>query len=98
MAPGFQMISAGLAKKGPKKRTGDDACPFTSLYWEFLARNATHVLSRSRILDEVWGFDYDGESNVVDTYVHYLRRKVDAGEERQLIRTVRGYGYALGGG
>ncbi len=64
---------------------------------EFLARNATHVLSRSRILDEVWGFDYDGESNVVDTYVHYLRRKIDAGEERPLIRTVRGSGYALGG-
>lgn len=64
---------------------------------EFLARNATHVLSRSKILDEVWGFDYDGESNVVDTYVHYLRRKIDVGEERQLIRTVRGYGYALGG-
>ena len=64
---------------------------------EFLARNATHVLSRSRILDEVWGFDYDGESNVVDTYVHYLRRKVDAGEDRHLIRTVRGFGYALGG-
>lgn len=65
---------------------------------EFLARNATHVLSRSKILDEVWGFDYDGESNVVDTYVHYLRRKIDAGEDRRLIRTVRGYGYALGGG
>jgi DNA-binding response OmpR family regulator len=45
----------------------------------------------------VWGLDYDGESNVVDTYVHYLRRKIDDGAERQLIRTVRGYGYALGG-
>lgn len=64
---------------------------------EFLMRNKTLVLSRSRILDEVWGFDYDGESNVVDTYVHYLRRKIDDGEQRQLIRTIRGYGYALGG-
>jgi DNA-binding response OmpR family regulator len=64
---------------------------------EFMMRNKTVVLSRSRILDEVWGFDYDGESNVVDTYVHYLRRKIDDGEPRLLIRTVRGYGYALGG-
>lgn len=64
---------------------------------EFLMRNKTLVLSRSRILDEVWGFDYDGESNVVDTYVHYLRRKIDDGEHHQLIRTIRGYGYALGG-
>ncbi len=82
-------------------RRGDRRIELTTTEFkllEFLARNATHVLSRSRILDEVWGFDYDGESNVVDTYVHYLRRKVDAGEERQLIRTVRGYGYALGGG
>lgn len=82
-------------------RRGDRKIELTTTEFkllEFMARNSTHVLSRSRILDEVWGFDYDGESNVVDTYVHYLRRKVDAGEERQLIRTVRGYGYALGGG
>ncbi len=82
-------------------RRGDRRVELTTTEFkllEFLARNATHVLSRSRILDEVWGLDYDGESNVVDTYVHYLRRKIDAGEGRQLIRTVRGYGYALGGG
>ena len=64
---------------------------------EFMMRNSTIVLSRSRILDEVWGFDYDGESNVVDTYVHYLRRKIDSSFERRLIRTIRGAGYALGG-
>ncbi len=82
-------------------RRGDRKIELTATEFkllEFLARNATHVLSRSRILDEVWGFDYDGESNVVDTYVHYLRRKVDADEQRSLIRTIRGYGYALGGG
>jgi DNA-binding response OmpR family regulator len=65
---------------------------------EFLLRNKTAVMSRSRILDEVWGLDYDGESNVVDTYVHYLRRKIDQESEQPLIRTIRGAGYALGGG
>ncbi len=64
---------------------------------EFLMRNRTIVLSRSRILDEIWGLDYDGESNVVDTYIHYLRRKVDADDGVPLIRTIRGSGYVLGG-
>jgi DNA-binding response OmpR family regulator len=82
-------------------RRGDRRIELTTTEFrllEYLCRNSTHVLSRSKILDEVWGFDYDGESNVVDTYVHYLRRKIDTYEPRQLIRTVRGYGYALGGG
>ena len=81
-------------------KRGQRRIPLTSTEFrllEFMIRNKTIVLSRSRILDEVWGFDYDGESNVVDTYVHYLRRKIDDGAGRQLIRTVRGYGYALGG-
>lgn len=82
-------------------RRANRPIPLTSTEFrllEFLIRNKTIVLNRSRILDEVWGLDYDGESNVVDTYVHYLRRKIDDGAERQLIRTVRGFGYALGGG
>lgn len=82
-------------------RRADRRIPLTSTEFrllEFMIRNKTIVLNRSRILDEVWGLDYDGESNVVDTYVHYLRRKIDDGEGRQLIRTVRGFGYALGGG
>ena len=81
-------------------KRGGRRIPLTSTEFrllELMIRNRTIVLSRSRILDEVWGLDYDGESNVVDTYVHYLRRKIDEGEERQLIRTVRGFGYALGG-
>ncbi len=95
----FEDLEVDLLRHAAKR--GDRRIDLTTTEFrllEFMARNATHVLSRSRILDEVWGFDYDGESNVVDTYVHYLRRKIDAGEERQLIRTVRGFGYALGGG
>jgi DNA-binding response OmpR family regulator len=63
---------------------------------EYLMRNEGHVVTRTQILDHVWGYDYSPDSNLVDVYVTYLRRKVDRGHERQLIRTVRGAGYALG--
>ena len=63
---------------------------------EFLMRNEGRVVTRTQILDHLWGYDYDSESNPVDVYVAYLRRKVDKGHGHQLIRTVRGIGYALG--
>jgi DNA-binding response OmpR family regulator len=63
---------------------------------EYLMRNEGRVVTRTQILDHLWGYDYDSESNLVDVYVAYLRRKVDKGHERGLIRTVRGIGYALG--
>ena len=63
---------------------------------EFLLRNEGRVVTRSQILDHVWGYDYSPDSNLVDVYVTYLRRKVDRGHDRRLIRTVRGSGYALG--
>lgn len=63
---------------------------------EFLLRNEGRVVTRTQILDHVWGYDYSPDSNLVDVYVTYLRRKIDRGHERKLIRTVRGAGYALG--
>jgi DNA-binding response OmpR family regulator len=62
---------------------------------EFMARNPRRVLSRGLLLSRVWGQESGVETNVVDVYVGYLRRKVDAGCEPSLIRTVRGAGYAL---
>ena len=56
--------------------------------------NPERVLSKQQILDHVWQYDFNGEDNVVETYVSYLRRKVDAVEPR-LLRTVRGFGYVL---
>ena len=64
---------------------------------EFLMRNEGRVVSRTQMLDQVWGYDYSTDSNLVDVYMAYLRRKVDAGGENRLIRTVRGVGYTLGG-
>jgi len=66
---------------------------------EFLMRHAGEVVSRTRILEHVWDVNYDGFSNVVDVYVGYLRRKLDApGEDPSFIRTVRGVGYGVGVG
>ena len=52
------------------------------------------MLSKQQILDHVWQYDFNGEDNVVETYVSYLRRKLDDREPR-LVRTVRGFGYVL---
>ncbi|HEX8917166.1 MAG TPA: response regulator transcription factor, partial [Chloroflexota bacterium] len=62
---------------------------------EFLMRNAGHVLTRTQILDHVWGYNFDSFSNVVDIYVHYLRNKIDKDFPEPLIKTVRGVGYTL---
>ncbi len=63
---------------------------------EHLMKNRGRVLSRDQILSAVWPEDYDGASNVVDTYVHYLREKIDKKGAKPLIRTMRGVGYAMG--
>ena len=61
----------------------------------FLIRHAGQVVTRQQILDSVWGAEPDVYSNVVDLYVHYLRRKLEALGRRNVLRTVRGVGYAL---
>ncbi len=63
---------------------------------EYLMRNAGRVLTRDQIISAVWPNDFEGGSNVVDTYVHYLRDKIDKPPAKPLLRTVRGVGYALG--
>jgi two-component system OmpR family response regulator len=60
----------------------------------FLLLNPKRVVSKQQILDHVWNYDFGGDSNVVETYISYLRKKIDALEPR-LIHTVRGVGYVL---
>jgi two-component system, OmpR family, copper resistance phosphate regulon response regulator CusR len=62
---------------------------------EYFMRNPGRVLTRAQILEHVWDINFDPESNIVDVYVGYLRRKVDAGGETPLFHTVRGAGYVL---
>lgn len=62
---------------------------------EYLMCNQGIVLSREKIENHIWNFDYQGGTNAVDVYVSYLRKKVDGGRQRKLIHTVRGSGYVL---
>jgi two-component system copper resistance phosphate regulon response regulator CusR len=62
---------------------------------EYLMTNAGRVLSRTMIIDHVWDQSFDGMTNIVDVYVRHLRSKVDEGNERKLIQTVRGIGYRI---
>jgi two-component system response regulator MprA len=58
-------------------------------------RHPRQVLTRDTIMDQVWGYDYSGESNVLEVYVGYLRQKLEAGGEPRLLHTMRGSGYVL---
>ena len=62
---------------------------------KYLLENKNIVLSREKLLEKVWGYDYAGETNVVDVYISYLRTKIDDKFNKKLIYTVRGVGYLL---
>ena len=61
----------------------------------YMVQNAGIVLSRDRLEQHLWNYDYMGSSNVIDVYIRYLRKKIDDGREKKLIHTVRGVGYVL---
>ena len=60
-----------------------------------MVQNEGIVLSRDRLEEHLWNFDYAGGSNVIDVYIRYLRKKIDEGHDTKLIHTVRGAGYVL---
>jgi DNA-binding response OmpR family regulator len=62
---------------------------------ELFMRHPQQVLTREVIYDRVWGYDFGGESNIIEVYVRYLRQKLEANNEPRLIHTVRGVGYIL---
>lgn len=66
--------------------------------FEYLLRNKNRVLSRTQIIENVWGYDFSPGTNIVDVHIKSLREKVDAGFERKLIHTVRGTGYIVKAG
>jgi two-component system OmpR family response regulator len=78
-------------------RRGGEPIELTATEFEllrYLMRNPRRVLSKAQILDRVWNYDFGGQAHVVELYISYLRKKVDAGRE-PLIHTVRGVGYVL---
>ncbi len=96
------MIESGdlhLDVSGREVKVGDDLVELTGTEFallEYLMRNQGSVLSRDQLRLEVWGDGFEPSSNVVDIYIHYVRRKLKAaGLQRDPIRTVRGLGYAF---
>ena len=74
-----------------------DLSPKEFALLEFLMRHEGQPVSRTAIVEQVWKLNFDTMTNVVDVYINYLRRKMDSGYDRALIRTIRGVGYQIGG-
>lgn len=79
------------------RRAGDrlSLTPTEFRLLHLLMRHPCQVLEREQILTQVWGYDFEGEDNVLEVYVGYLRRKTEAGGRPRLIQTVRGVGYVM---
>lgn len=97
---GAQLCTDGLSVDQAKHTVNRDgnAIELTRLEFEllvYLLKNKGIVLTRDQILESVWGFDYAGETNVVDVYINYLRNKIDKDKKNKLIVTVRGVGYSI---
>jgi DNA-binding response OmpR family regulator len=60
-----------------------------------MMRNKNQVLTRTMIAEHVWDYDFDSFTNTIDVYIRYLRKKVDDGFEKKLIKTIRGIGYKI---
>jgi DNA-binding response OmpR family regulator len=69
--------------------------PKEFLLLEFFLRNKNQVLTRKRIAEQVWGYNFDTGTNLVDVYVYYIREAIDKGHPRKLINTVRGQGFMM---
>ena len=94
------LVSGLLALDPTRHVVGWDGAPIALTNREFdllraLMVNRGIVLSRDRLLEQVWGYDYAGETNVVDVYIRYLRQKIDDAYGVKLIHTVRGVGYVF---
>ena len=81
-----------LASRGGEKI---DLTPKEFALLAYFMRNPGRVLTRTMISEHVWDYDFDTMTNVIDVYVNYLRKKIDAGREPKLIHTMRGAGYVL---
>jgi len=94
----LRLADLTLDLSGHQARRGDRAIALSAKEFallEFMLRHAGQVLTRQQIIEQVWRYDFAGLDTVVDTYIHYLRDKIDADAGTRLVRTVRGVGYVL---
>lgn len=95
--PGLRVADLAMDEDAHEVFRGSERIDLTATEFEllrFLMRNPRRVLSKAQILDRVWNYDFGGQAHVVELYVSYLRKKIDAGRT-PLIHTVRGVGYVL---
>ena len=95
--PALVVGDLSLDEDSREIRRGGDIVELTATEFEllrYLMRNPRRVLSKAQILDQVWHYDFGGNSNVVELYISYLRKKIDAGRS-PMIHTMRGAGYVL---
>ena len=99
--PGQNLLLAGSLQLDPEKRevtVHDSLLDLTKREFDllhFLLANKNIVLSRETLLQEIWGYDFSGETNAVDVYIRYLRAKIEEPFGLKLIHTVRGVGYVI---
>ena len=96
-ASGLSVGDLTLDEDAHEVHRGGDRIELTATEFEllrFLMRNPRRVLSKAQILDRVWNYDFGGEAHIVELYISYLRKKIDAGRD-PMIHTVRGAGYIL---
>ncbi len=94
----FLFADLSLNRKTREVKRGDRTVDLTAKEFDLLDYLISHpkqVLTRDRILEEVWGYDFMGDSNIIEVYIRYLRLKLEAEDETRLIQTVRGVGYVM---
>lgn len=96
--PVLQVADLALDPAARTVKRGGKVIPLTNREFallEYFMRNPGRVLTRTMIAEKVWDYSFDSETNVIDVYVNYLRKKIDAEREPKLLQTVRGVGYVL---
>lgn len=84
-----------VARRVTRQNTVIDLTAKEYALLEYFLHNQGHILTRTQIIEHIWNFDFDCDSNIVDVYVRYLRRKIDRNFEPKLIHTIRGSGYVM---
>ncbi|WP_394239499.1 response regulator transcription factor [Niallia oryzisoli] len=99
--PSLQLADLTVNEKTRIVTRGENQIELTPREFDlliYLLKNKNQVLNREQIIENVWGYDYYGDTNVVDVYIRYIRKKVDLPDFAPLIHTVRGVGYVLRAG
>lgn len=94
----FQVADLSLDSETRIVKRGETIIPLSSKEFsllEYMIQNKGIVLSRTKIEQHIWDFDYEGDSNIIDVYIRFLRKKIDKDYDIKLIHTVRGTGYVL---